>query len=408
MHSRLIDIGRIPSVIIFFSMAISQAQGAAQDLADAVQTALQRHPEFRVSEARQAVAERVTDRTESLLAGDAAVSLRHKNDSLGTDNGLSEWGAGVEMPLWLPGQKESYRRLAEGLGSEAVAAQQLLAWKVAGEVRERAWMLRLVQSKRDLALEQLRAAQALEQEVERRRAAGELADADWVLARQETLSREAQLLEAAADVETAANAWQAYTGLDRLPEGLEERPVENTDFPDSHPQLLSAASKVLKSRAERQRESIERRTNPMLSLAANHERGNSSADYDDSVELTITLPLGSRTQAAPRLAMAEADLTEAEAAQALTRHLLEHEHEQARLELRQTAAALTLAEERKTLTARGEHLARRAFELGESDLVQLLRARNLAADATLGLENKRLEQQRAIARYNQILGVMPK
>jgi hypothetical protein len=52
-------------------------------------------------------------------------------------------------------------------------------------------------------------------------------------------------------------------------------------------------------------------------------------------------------------------------------------------------------------------LAKRAFELGESDLASLLRARNRAADAALELERKRIEHQRAIARYNQILGVMP-
>ena len=241
-----------------------------------------------------------------------------------------------------------------------------------------------------------------------RRAAGELADADWVLARHETLNREARLQEAAAEVETAAIAWQAYTGLSRLPDRLEEQPAQAQSIPNPHPRLQSAASQVAKSRAQRQRQRIERRANPILSLAANHERGGSGSDYDDSLELTLTVPLGSATQAAPRLAEAEADLGEMEAAQALTRYQLEQEHAQARLALQQSAAAMVLAEERKTLTSRGEHLAKRAFELGESDLVQLLRARNLAADATLDLERKRLEHQRAIARHNQVLGVMPK
>ncbi len=148
MHSRLIGIGRIPYLIIIFSIAVSQVQGAPLELGAVVELALQRHPEYQISQARQAVADRVLERTGSLLAGDAAVNLRHKNDSLGTDNGLSEWSAGLEMPIWLPGQKESYRQLAQGLGLEADASQQLLAWTVAGEVRERAWALRLAQSNR--------------------------------------------------------------------------------------------------------------------------------------------------------------------------------------------------------------------------------------------------------------------
>jgi outer membrane protein TolC len=105
--------------------------------------------------------------------------------------------------------------------------------------------------------------------------------------------------------------------------------------------------------------------------------------------------------------MAEADLTEAEAARRQTRLELEREQQQAGLVLQQTAAAIELAQQRREVTAQSEHLAKRAFELGESDLATLLRARNRAADAALELERRRIEHQRAIARSNQILGVMP-
>lgn len=399
---------RLPVTILFTHIVLYHTSGAAVDMAGVVQTALQRHPEYQVSQARQAAADRLTERTGSLLADDTTFNLRHKNDALGSDNGLREWGAGVDLPLWLPGQRDSYRQLAQGLGAEAEASHQLLAWQVAGEVRERAWALRLAQSNRDQANTQLEAAQALENEVKRRLEAGELANADWVLARQETLAREAMLQEEQSSLESAAQAWQAYTGLDRLPDSLEEQMMQNTDFPASHPRLLSAASRVAKNRAERTMARIERRANPSLEISANHERSEYTASYDDSVELSIAIPLGSKRHAAPGLAMAEADLTEAEAAHRLTEIELEREREQARLAVDQTAAATQLAEQRKSLTAQGEHLAKRAFELGESDLATLLRARNLAADAALELERKRNEHQRAIARYNQILGVMPK
>jgi outer membrane protein TolC len=376
-------------------------------LGEVVEAALQRHPEFTVSRARQAVADGFAERTDSLLAGETSVNLRHKSDALGSDNGLREWGAGLEAPLWLPGQRDSYRRLSQGLSAEAQASRQLLAWRVAGEVRERAWALRLAQSNRDQAETQLEAAKALEHEVKRRLDAGELANADWVLTRQETLTRQSQWQAAEAEVELAVNAWQTYTGLTALPDSLPEQAALNSDFPASHPRMLSAAGRVEKSRAERSRQRIERRGNPSLGLSANHERSDVRSDYDNSLELTVAIPLGGGRHAAPGLAMAEADLTEAEAAQRQTRIELEREQEQAGLVLEQTAAAITLAAQRKELAARSEHLAKRAFELGESDLVTLLRARNLAADAALELDRRRVEHQRAVARYNQILGVMP-
>ncbi|MGD8931169.1 MAG: TolC family protein [Chromatiales bacterium] len=376
-------------------------------LDEVVETALQRRPEFSLSQARQAVADRVAERTDSLLAGESSINFRHKSDALGSNDGLREWAAGVAVPLWLPGQRNSYRQLAQGLGAEAEAGHKLLAWEVAGEVRERAWALRLAQSNRDQAETQLAATQALEREVKRRFEAGELANADWVLARQETLTRQSLLQQAEASLEIAVNAWQAYTGLTLLPEPLAEQTARNDAFPASHPLLLNAAGKVEVSRAERSRQRIERRANPNLGLSANRERPNDQTDYDDYLELTLAIPLGGGRHAGPDLARAEANLTEAEAALRKTQYELEHDLEQARLTLEQTTSAINLAQQSKDLTAQSEHLAKRAFELGESDLASLLRARNRAADAALELERKRIEHQRAIARYNQILGVMP-
>ena len=51
--------------------------------------------------------------------------------------------------------------------------------------------------------------------------------------------------------------------------------------------------------------------------------------------------------------------------------------------------------------------ARRASNLGETDLINLLRAQQQAFEAELSAELRRLEQQRAVARYNQGLGVVP-
>lgn len=405
---RQINRGRpLAFVSILTSLLFYQGVASGESLGKVVNQALLRHPEAGLSQSRQAVAASEAERSSSLLAGDAAVQLRYKNDRLGSDTGLDEWGAGVEVPLWLPGQKASYRQLAEGIGAEAQATRQLLAWQVAGEVRDLAWNLRLAQSDRDQAREQLQLAQALEHEVERRRAAGELADADWVLARQETLSRQDLLREAEAKVDSSANRWRAYTGLAELPDPLEEQTSDQADIPETHPSLQSASSKVMKSRSDRERVRIERRASPLLGLSGNHERGDAAADYTDSLELTMSIPLGSRTQAGPRLAEAEAALTEAEAALALTRRELQQEMEQSRLTLQQASSAIQLAEERKTLTDRSTQMAKRAFELGESDLATLLRARNLAADAALTLQHRLIEQQHAIARHNQILGVVP-
>ncbi len=68
---------------------------------------------------------------------------------------------------------------------------------------------------------------------------------------------------------------------------------------------------------------------------------------------------------------------------------------------------LRLAEQQQQLAAEGLRLTQRAFELGESDLFTLLRARAQALESERTLRIRRLDVGRAIAAYNQALGVIP-
>ncbi|NCA73037.1 MAG: TolC family protein, partial [Sphingobacteriia bacterium] len=85
----------------------------------------------------------------------------------------------------------------------------------------------------------------------------------------------------------------------------------------------------------------------------------------------------------------------------------EHELVSADLARRGAAEALAVAERRAGLAEEALRLMRRAFELGEGDLAELLRSQERAREASLDLELRRLEQGHALARLNQALGVIP-
>lgn len=397
---------RAAACLGILALATTSAQ-AGPALAEAVAAAYERHPERTLAGAERDLADAIQQRARAPFAGDPAFNLRHDNDALGSDDGYREWEGGVTLPLWWPGQQD--QRLAEAAQTRAGAVAMAAATRleVAGVVRERLWDVALARGNHAEAELALAGARDLEHDIERRVAAGELPASDLLLARQETLAREDALQQAASRVTQAERLFSRYTGLAEAPAAAAEALPQAAEPRPRHPALALAEVAVDKARAHRDRVAGERRGNPSLWLGGKRSRDMSGADYQSAVALEVTIPLGMEAAAAPDLAAAEAALTEALAGRDRTRRELAEALEQARLELDRARRAVARAEERLALANEGLRLARRAFDLGEADLVRLLRARGEAVGARHALELRRLEVGQASARLNQALGVIP-
>jgi cobalt-zinc-cadmium efflux system outer membrane protein len=328
------------------------ANAATPSLSAVIQAGYERYPQRPLSEAVRSEGEAVRRQASSLLAGDPAVMLRHENDSYTDDNGFRQWEGGLEMPLWLPGQREQRRQVATATDGEAEGIQRLQHWRVAGEVRELLWSLRIAAASLALSEQGLSSAEVLENDVAKRFRAGELARTDLILAQKEVLTRKAERVSAASHYDSLLQQYQAWTGLSELPADIQERAVEAPGIADNH-------------------------------------------------------PLGTRTQSAVRTAQAERNVTDAAIELAQVRRDLENDLIRARADQHKTSQELALAEQQYALAGEGLRLTRRAFELGESDLFTLLQARAQALAAERDLRLRRLELGRATARFNQALGVIP-
>ena len=157
------------------ALLILSINGAAiaGTVADAVQTALNRDPQYPLYEATRAVGAGYREQAGSLLGGDPSLSLLAKSDQLvGSDRGYQEYEAAVSLPLWLPGQRGARRGIAESLDRLAGTELQLVIWEVTGSVLERAWDLRLALGAEQQARKQWDSAKALERDIARRVRAG--------------------------------------------------------------------------------------------------------------------------------------------------------------------------------------------------------------------------------------------
>ena len=387
--------------------------GAASGLATALEQAWRRHPQAAALDAREAAVIAARDRAAGLTPEPGSVSIGNLNDRFNRNAGRQEWEVELATPLWLPGQRAAREAEAASHVDEATAKRAALRLELAGEVREAWWALAAARNATRLASRRVETARALEADVRRRHAVGELSRIDANLAKTETHLAEAESIEADAAQFQAEQALRTLTGAATPVDLREEIPAvrETTatvaESPERHPQLLAAAAAARSARASVKVAEASRRAAPELALRVVRERGDFAEPYANSVGIRLKIPFSSapQTRRETSSAQAEAEQADADLRRMETRILFDIDR--ARRALQANERQLTMGEERLLLSAENLRLSEKAFSLGESDLASLLRIRAAAFDADAFLDRQRVARAAAQSRLKQSLGVLP-
>lgn len=388
-------------------LGIANAPVGATNLTDAVQAAWQRHPDAALTAAREQVASALQRKAEQPFADTPRGNIRYQTDALGAGPGYREWEAGVELPLWWPGQSSSYRNESERTTASAAALAQATLLQLAGEVRERLWRVALARNDFALAQSALKSARELAYDVERRQAAGELARGDLILAQKEVATREEALAQADTALADATQRFTLLTGLQDLPDVVTEALPASRPAPTHHPEQRLADADAERARAERDRVAAMRAGPASVWLGGKTSRAATGLGYDSAIGIELSVPLGGSAHAAPELSAAEERLTTAQVERDRTRRRLTEAVASADLEYQRAQQAVVRMARRLELAEEGLRLSRRAFELGELDLVRLIPAQADALNARHDMQAQRLEVGLRAARLNQATGVIP-
>jgi len=358
--------------------------------------------------AASGVAEAKNLQANSLLPAAPAANVGLQNDFIGSRNqNFDYWEVGVELPLWLPGQRKAREAIARETQNEVVSSRQSLDLEVAGLVRDAVWSFSMASGDAELAEAQYKTAQALQADVEKRWKAGELAKTDVMLAENVTLGAKNALLRAQAEVKHVEHRYWMLTGLKALPVSFEEILNAKDKIDDRHPWLLEANAKIETIHGQRDLTRIESRDNPQLQLSAIRERGGLDSLYNNRVGISVRIPLDAQVKSAPLLANVELEHAQAMAERDRRYFVLESALHEAAHNLETVSAQLVLLEQQYQLSQSALQLAKKSFALGESDLVSLLRSQATAYESERALMSLRTQQQWNIAKYNQAMGVLP-
>ena len=399
----------LPAAPLYAQQSLDEEENApivrdpALTLAQATAAALARAPGAAVLAERRESSARFAERSRTWLSSPASLQLRYLSDRLQTRRGVTEAEGGVELPLWRWGQRSAVAREADASQAGADEDARLHAWDVAGAVRERYWDVREAQTRLALAEQDLRAFQALEQDVLRRIAAGDAAASERLTAEGQRREREAAVHEAEVVLADRHFGWRALTGLMAVPAEAVETPAAETKAYRPLDAARLAAERAERTLAAARAEGPGA---PRLLLGYRAETATGAPDVN-SVSAQLTLPIGGGSHRESALAPLKLELARAQDLVATMQREALIAHHEAEHELHAREVALADAQARLALARDELGLARRAHQLGESSLAERLLTEIRAAEAARTEALAVIAHARAIARFNQINGVLP-
>lgn len=358
--------------------------------------------------ARQAQAQARVDQARGITPGPAAVSISQLTDKLNQAQGRQEWEVEVSTPLWLPGQRHAAITQAQSAQAQYEAQVAVWRWQLAGEVREAWWAVAAAQSTQQLARQRVETAQALSRSVDRRVKAGDLARLDGNLAQAESLAAQAEALEADMALRTARQAYRSVTSVEAPNIWMPETTAQATRAdPQPHPQLAWLQATRDEAQSHLDRVSASQRDAPELAVRWNNQRSDALTPYSQAVGIKLTMPLASGPRISQDEAASRAELAQAEVELARAQERVDQTEQRAHAEVDTVEQQLTLARARQALTADNLQLSQRAFDLGETDLPALLRARAAFHEAQTWLNRQTVARAAAQSRLLQAQGVLP-
>ncbi len=375
-------------------------------LHDVLEKTIARNPLQATLQSRDSVVNAKNMVAKAFLPSSPAINVMHQNDVLGSGRGEREWQAELDLPVWLPNQRNNRLKVADAMQSNVNAGRESLKLQVAGLLRDAVWDVALNENNHALAINKYELASKLQQDVEKRYKAGEMAKTDAMLAQQETLRAEKEQLRAEAELMHARHRYFLLTGLREIPANFDETQSPLEDYSQSSI-WIDAQSKVGLAETERSLAQIESKENLQFLVNVRSTKGAFDDLSNQSMGVKVRIPFGGESRAAPIKAAAELAVGQALTERETMRNTLETMMHEAEHNLNVSRAELAIVTKQIEIAKESSKLAQKAFQLGETDLVSLIRIQAQTYEAERAYTSRKIQVQWDIARYNQAVGVLP-
>lgn len=398
-----------------FAIRPSDAADAAADWSTILRVAAERQHVQDRQQADWARHQAEQERADGWLAAPPSIDGLYRTDQPMSQQGAGELQFGVRLPLRRPGQTQAWSQLAEQTALDADSRARASSLALLGQLRGLAWDWRLATNRLHAA--QTRHTQIAQQlrATEKRVEQGDTAAIDAQILRTRVLESAALLAAAQTDAEARGTRWQAATGLTTLPSDLGRTPIperlqrltDANELIHQQPLLAHLADQINLAGATLTAARAEGAGAPELGLAIKRDRSDRYTPWDNSLQLSLSLPIGGETYRAPQLAELNQQKSAAQISLIQTTQALWGDI----LELRARVAAwpprVALLNQRAALAETLLKKQQRAFALGEIDGMAWRMYEQEAADAALMASEAQLLAERDASQLKQAYGVLP-
>jgi len=390
-------------------IASGQSVGPADaaSLKAAFEAAWQRSAQMPTVAGQLEVARANRSAAQALWAAPPAIEVGNRGEPFASTAGQRETEFGLAWPLLLPGQRAARGASSQADLSTADASQDAARLRIAGQVRESAWVVLLRRAELAIAEAHSKDLDALTADVERRVGAGDLARADALAARSEFLSAQSAATGGRQQLDAARARWVLLTGTSAVPDGIEAQIDAALIAVEDHPEMSLAR---LKTESARKRLDLVRATRsdpPELFVRYRNDVPAHNVASQSTIGLAIRIPFATTDRNRPREASAIAEVDVASAEERRTRERLVSEISSAAAAAAASELRLATEDSRAALLRERARLIDKSFRAGETALPELLRALAAALQAEGSLARQRAELGLSRALVQQAAGRIP-
>jgi cobalt-zinc-cadmium efflux system outer membrane protein len=375
---------------------------------DILANALEQAPEAAMAPLREELAQNYTNAGKSWLAGRPALTAGYLDDTALDNQGLTEIEYGVQLPLWRLGEKADTARLGKSYQQQSQFWQQAQRVNLTGKVR--ILLADLAAADQLLANERLISADATQMHAVSQRlfSLGVISKLELMESEHALLEQQKREIQANAAVQDAEVVYRLVTGLLVRPEHpIQEVQSAQTELTVEHPLLQFLQSEVTVAAAQARQTEIAAKGSPQLTVGSRRQRSDRLQPYLDSVGISLNIPFGGNAYVSARTSAARLQQADAQVEYQNTLRTLQLALHEAEHQLDLTREALPVVEQQARLSTERHQLAQKAFAAGEITVVQVISALQAARVSTRELAALKLQEQRLIGEYNQVLGVVP-
>ena len=395
---------QVISIFLVFFLFSNRSFAVSEDFIHLLDTIFNEQPEQHVTQAINEISVAHQAFSDSWIAGDIDVIVHHENDALMDNENYKNWQLGVDFPLWFRAQKQAQKQISLSYANELSAQQVYLKWLAAEQLRELVWAYKSSQIEVTAARSALQKSHALLNKVRQKVAAGESPEIDFLLAKKRVLEQQNNVLHKQSDLSIAQNQFQRWTHTQELPEDISERRLSPLPM-EEHPKIVYQKANMLITQAMLQKTRSSKRENPRLFLGVQNNEDRTTKNT--SLMFEVAIPLGINPGFSSHMAQEKRRVYEQQALLDKVKIQLEQSIFQAQQKLAAAKQNIHFSKQQYDISKKAQAMSEQAYQLGETDIQNLLRVQQQTADAKLNYQLAMVRSKQAVAHLNQVSGHIP-